>query len=65
MHLTQFMNTFKLASQRALKFTTIETNHETQLKIHFQLLPSIVHDISETFCVILHTKYSFVHLNDM
>ena len=42
-----------------------EKNHETQFKKSFQLFPSIVHNISEIFCVVLYTEHDFLHLNEI
>ena len=53
------------ASQNSLKFSAIKTNHERQLKIHFNPFPSIAHYIREIFCAIQNTNYAFVNLNVM
>ena len=43
------------------KCSIIETNNETQLKIHFQPFPSIAHNISEFFCRILCIQYMLLY----
>ena len=41
------------------------TNHETQFKIHFQPFPSLAHNTSEIFCMMIYTKHDFVHVNEI
>ena len=55
------------ASKSALNFSVIETNQETQFKIHFKPFPSVVHqkyhNVSKIFRAIPNTKHAFVQLN--